>query len=70
MTHVRQSVVSVIIFCHFCRHDPADAEKRGWFGYILNEPGGVILIKKLPAYQRHDCSDCVKISDFCQVVSL
>ena len=32
MTHVRQSVVGVVIFRHFFLHDPANAEKRAQFG--------------------------------------
>ena len=28
MTHVRQSVVGVVIVSHFFLHDPADAEKH------------------------------------------
>ena len=28
MTHVRQSVVGVVIFSNFFLHDPANAEKR------------------------------------------
>ena len=32
MTHVRQSVVGVVIFSHFFLDDPADAEKRAQFG--------------------------------------
>ena len=32
MTHVRQSVVGVLIFSHFFLHDPADAETGAQFG--------------------------------------
>ena len=32
MTHVRQSVVGVVIFRHFFLHDPANTEKRAQFG--------------------------------------
>ncbi len=32
MTHVRQSVVGVVIFINFFLHDPANAEKRAQFG--------------------------------------
>ena len=35
MTHVRQSVVGVVIFSHFFLHDPANAEKRAKFGQLL-----------------------------------
>ena len=32
MTHVRQSVVGVVIFSLFFLHDPVDAEKHTKFG--------------------------------------
>ena len=32
MTHVRQSVVGVVIFSNFFLYDPVDAEKRAQFG--------------------------------------
>ena len=35
MTHVRQSVVGVVIFSQFVLHDPANAEKRAQFGKYL-----------------------------------
>ena len=35
MTHVRQSVVGVVIYSHFFLHDPVNAEKRAQFGQFL-----------------------------------
>ena len=32
MTHVKQSVVGIVIFRHFFLHDPANAERRAKFG--------------------------------------
>ena len=32
MTHVRQSVVGIVIFSNLFLHEPANAEKRAQFG--------------------------------------